>query len=104
MGHNEDNDPVDMYTSFMLHARITDIDPASMMNTTDEFLAFCYAGSLCGKAFGVNFIKRTVTTVNALFPKDVVTNSIGASVDGVRLCMEAALQPLVDARGCLPAS
>ncbi len=83
IGHNEDNDPINLYTSFMVHARITDIDPKTKKILTDEFLAFCYAGSLCGKAFGINFTKGTITTVNAVFPKDIVTTYLGAC--GVRL-------------------
>ena len=85
IGHNEDGDPIDIVTSFMVHARIVDPD----FGTTDEFLAFCYAGSLCGKAFGVNFIKKTVTSVNALFPQNVNTTFIGMQSVHARVFLQS---------------
>ena len=59
---------MDIVTGYMVNASLTN---------GDRFLAFCYAGMLCGKAFGYNFATQTVITVNALFPKVINTSAIG---------------------------
>ena len=71
MGHNEDGDTIDITTGYIIEAQIMEES-----GRTEEFYAFCYAGDLCGKAFGYNG-KGVVTTVNALFPKHVNTSAMG---------------------------
>ena len=68
MGHNEDGATMDIATGYMVNASLTN---------GDRFLAFCYAGMLCGKAFGYNFATQTAITVNAVFPKVINTSAIG---------------------------
>lgn len=70
MGHNEDGDTIDITTGYIIEAQIMEES-----GRTEEFYAFCYAGDLCGKAFGYNG-KGVVTTVNALFPKHVNTSAM----------------------------
>lgn len=68
MGHNEDGGKEDIVTGYMVNASLS---------SGDRFLAYCYAGQLCGKAFGYNFATRTVITSNALFPRVINTSAIG---------------------------
>ena len=76
MGHNEDGDTIDITTGYIIDAQITE---ESGSTSTEAFYAFCYAGDLCGKAFGYNG-KGVVTTVNALFPKNVNASAMGKHV------------------------
>lgn len=52
VGHNEDNTPADVNTTYIVQAVITDGSGRSL----EQFTALCYAGELCGNAFGFNHI------------------------------------------------
>ena len=71
MGHNEDGALIDLTTGYLVKAQITEESGSS-----ENFFAYCYAGQLCGNAFGYNG-KGVVTTLNSLFPKNLNTNAIG---------------------------
>ena len=67
MGHNEDNDRVDIYAAYLVHSRITTSAP----ETVEEFTALCYPGELCGNAVGFNLHTGVLSTTNAVFPKNI---------------------------------
>ena len=71
MGHNEDGAIIDIYTTYLIHARIN-----GTSGEMEEFTALCYPGELCGNAFGYNLKTRLITTVNAVFPKKIVSSAI----------------------------
>lgn len=71
MGHNEDGSPIDLPTGYLVKAQVMEES-----GSVENFFAYCYAGQLCGNAFGYNG-KGVVTTVNAVFPKNLNTSSIG---------------------------
>lgn len=80
MGHNEDGDKINVNTSYMVHARITqpahDTILTRSSSEVEEFTALCYAAELCGNAFGFNLNTGVVFTVNAVFPKKINSSAI----------------------------
>ena len=68
MGHNEDGAPIDLSTGYLVKAQVMEES-----GSVENFFAYCYAGQLCGNAFG----KGVVTTVNSLFPRNMNTSAIG---------------------------
>ncbi len=76
MGHNEDNGLSSVNTTFLVHAQVQSTDGQMPL---ENFTAFCYAGMLCGTAFGFNPTQKTVYSVNALFPKTINPDAIGVS-------------------------
>ena len=74
MGHNEDGGVSDLNTVYFVRAVIRNSG-----KVVENFTVLCYAGELCGNAFGFNSL-GLVFTVNALFPKDVSRNSLGVAL------------------------
>ena len=72
MGHNEDSDLVANTTSYIVSAEVT-----SDIGESERFTAFCYAGELCGSAFGYSDTAGKVLSLNSLFPKNVNTSAFG---------------------------
>ena len=72
VGHNEDNTPADVNTTYIVQAIITDGSGQSL----EKFTALCYAGELCGNAFGFNHVGLAFTG-NAVFPKTIASSGIG---------------------------
>ena len=70
MGHNEDGALTANTTSYIVSAEVTSEDG-------DRFTAFCYAGELCGSAFGYSDTTGKVFSSNAVFPKNINTNAVG---------------------------
>ncbi len=62
MGHNEDGRLYSVNVTFLIHAQILSTDGQMPL---ENFTAFCYAGELCGKAFGSNPTRKLVYSVNA---------------------------------------
>ena len=71
MGHNKDGTPIDLSTGYLVKAQVMEES-----GSVENFFAYCYAGQLCGNAFGYNG-KGVVTTVNSLFPRNLNTSAIG---------------------------
>lgn len=69
MAHNEDGNRIDSSTSYVLVVQVG--------STNESFLALCYAGELCGNAFGYGLSTRTALTNNALIPKNISTSGVG---------------------------
>ena len=63
---------MDVNTTYVIQADITDSDGQSL----EQFTALCYAGQLCGNAFGFNHL-GLACSVNAVFPKLMASNGIG---------------------------
>ena len=72
MGHNEDGAVIDIYNSYMIHARLQ----VSASEPAVEFTALCYAGELCGNAVGFNLHTGILSTTNAVFPKNINTSAV----------------------------
>ena len=72
MGHNEDGAVLDIYNSYMIHARIQ----ISASEPAVEFTALCYAGELCGNAVGFNLHTGILSTMNDVFPKNINTSAV----------------------------
>ncbi len=77
MGHNEDGGLYSVNATFLIHAQILSTDGLMPL---ENFTAFCYAGELCGKAFGFNPTRKLVYSVNAVFPKNINPDAVGVCV------------------------
>ena len=72
VGHNEDGLPVDVNTTYIVQADIKDSSGRSL----EQFTALCYAGMLCGNAFGFNNLGMA-SSVNYVFPRVIASDGIG---------------------------
>ena len=77
-GHNEDGSEGDRHTCFLVNATL--LDPISN-KVKDRFVAFGYAGTVAGLAYGWNH-HGIVFTVNSLYPNDLNLQSPMAQVVG----------------------
>lgn len=73
IGHNEDDDAVNLGRVFMLDATITADNDSSVV--LERFVALTYPGELSGAAFGYN-AAGVVLSINALFPVAYDTGAV----------------------------
>ena len=62
---------MDVNTTYIVQADIKDSSGRSL----EQFTALCYAGQLCGNAFGFNNLGMA-SSVNAVFPKVIASDGI----------------------------